>query len=108
MAARFRPRATNGAACAFARCSPGDYAIEAVAGKTDVYANYYDATESDLTAIAAPPLPRAEIDRAAESAASPKHVQPLSALLIVFAVIAILLESVLLLRTANRWGMRHV
>ncbi len=87
---------------------PGDYAIEAASGKTDVYANYYDATESDLTAIAAPPSPATAPIRAAESVASPRHVQPLSALLIVFAVIAILLESVWLLRTANRWGMRHV
>ncbi len=86
---------------------PGDYTIEAASGKTDVYANYYDATESDLT-IAAPASDVTKSTSEAESAAAPKHVQPVSALLIVFAVIAILLESVLLLRTANRWGMRHV
>ena len=78
------------------------------AGKTDVYANYYDASESDLIAIAAPSAPALKSASAAESAAAPIQVQPLSALLIIFAVIAIVLESALLLRTANRWGMRHV
>jgi len=87
---------------------PGDYSIEAATGKTDVYANYYDASESDLIAIAAPAAPAMKSASAAESAAAPIQVQPLSALLIIFAVIAIVLESALLLRTANRWGMRHV
>ncbi len=45
---------------------------------------------------------------AVESVSSPQQVQPLSALLIVLAVIAILLESALLLRTASRWRMGHV
>ncbi len=34
--------------------------------------------------------------------------RPLSAILIILALVAIVLESALLLRTANRWGMRHV
>ena len=88
---------------------PGHYSVESASEKTDIYANYYDASESDLTAIASSPSPTpAKSASAVESASAPKQVQPLSALLIVLAVIAILLESVLLLRNANRWGMRHV
>jgi hypothetical protein len=88
---------------------PGHYAVESASRKTDLYANYYDASESDLTAIAAPPSPTPMKSASAdEPVAAPRQVQPLSALLIVFAVIAILLESALLLRTAGRWGMRHV
>ena len=87
---------------------PGDYSIESPTAKTDVYANYYDASESDLTASTASPAPLLKSAGAAASGLAPMQVQPLSALLIVFAVLAILLESALLLRTANRWGMRHV
>jgi len=86
----------------------GDYSIESASGKTDVYANYYDVSESDLTAIEAPASPAMRSASAADSVAAPRQVRPLSALLIVFAIIAILLESALLLRTAKRWGMRHV
>lgn len=88
---------------------PGHYAVESATGKTDLYANYYDASESDLTAIAAPASPTPmKSASAAEPVSAPRQVQPLSALLIVLAVIAILLESALLLRNASRWGMRHV
>lgn len=87
---------------------PGDYSVESANQKTDVYANYYDAGESDLIALATPSTPTTTSATEAQSATAPKQVQPMAALLIVFAVIAILLESALLLRTANRWGMRHV
>jgi von Willebrand factor type A domain len=88
---------------------PGHYSVESATEKIDVYANYYDASESDLTASAAPASPiRMKSASEATSGSAPKQVQPLSALLIVVAVIAILLESALLLRNANRGGMRHV
>jgi hypothetical protein len=89
----------------------GHYAVASATGKADIdiYANYYDASESDLTALTAPTPPSpAHAAGAAESVSAPKQVQPLSALLLILALIAILVESALLLRTANRWGMRHV
>jgi len=88
---------------------PGRYSIESTTGNTDVYANYYDASESDLTALASSssPQPR-KASAVTESVSAPEHVQPLSALMLALALIAILVESALLLRTANRWGMRHV
>jgi hypothetical protein len=73
-----------------------------------VYANYYDASESDLSELVTPSAPAPRAAGAAQSASIPKQVQPLSALLLAFALAALLVESVLLLRTANRWGMRHV
>jgi hypothetical protein len=88
---------------------PGLYSAGSGAEKTDVYANYYDASESDLTAVTAPPSPTPiKSGAAAESVSAPKQVQPLSALLILLAAIAILLESAILMRNANRWGMRNV
>ncbi len=88
---------------------PGHYSIESAGGKTDVYANYYDASESDLMALAAPSTPSPQNSAgAAESVSAPRQVQPLSAVLIALALLAILVESALLLRSANRWRMGHV
>lgn len=87
----------------------GHYSIDSASGKTDVYANYYDASESDLTATMAesPPAPKS-FAATSTPAATPVQIEPLSGLLIALGAIAILLESVLLLRNANRWGMHHV
>jgi hypothetical protein len=87
---------------------PGHYSVESNTEQTDVYANYYDASESDLSELVTPSAPNPRAAGAAQSASIPKQVQPLSALLLAFALVALLVESALLLRTANRWGMRHV
>jgi len=88
---------------------PGDYTIESASGNYHVYANYYDAFESDLTALAVPSSPEPKKpDHELRSAASPKQVQPLAAILIAFAAIALILESGLLMRSARRWRMGHV
>lgn len=87
----------------------GHYAIEsATAGTIDVYSNYYDATESDLSADASSRSSQTTKTNAVTNARGPKQVQPVSALLVIFATLAIIFESALLLRNANRWGMRHV
>ena len=64
---------------------PGDYSVESANRKTDVYANYYDAGESDLIALATPSTPTTTSATEAQSATAPKQVQPMAALLIVFA-----------------------
>jgi hypothetical protein len=88
---------------------PGRYTIDSAAGHVDVYANYYDAFESDLTALTAPATPQPKTSaRNTQMASTPKQVQPLAALLVIFALIALVVESGLLMRNANRWGMRHV
>jgi hypothetical protein len=87
---------------------PGHYSVESSIEQTDVYANYYDASESDLSELMTPSAPAPRAAGAAQSASIPKQVQPLSALLLAFTLAALLVESALLLRIANRWGMRHV
>jgi hypothetical protein len=60
-------------------------------------------------ALAAPSAPAPlKSGGAAASVLTPKQVQPLSAVLIALALLAILVESGLLLRSANRWRMGHV
>jgi hypothetical protein len=73
-----------------------------------VYSNYYDAAESDLTAASSSRSPASPKTSATEISPGPKQVQPATALLVIFALLAIIFESALLLRNANRWGMRHV
>ena len=87
----------------------GRYVVESSGVTRQVLANYYDADESDLSA-----KPPAEASAPAERAAAtsngatPRQVQPLVFLLIALALIALMIESGLLVRHANRWGMRHV
>jgi hypothetical protein len=87
----------------------GRYSIESGTLTTQVLANYYDATESDLGA-----KPIAEASAPAEkasTAAGPdtaREVHPLVFLLVALALLALMIESAMLIRHATRWGMRHV
>jgi hypothetical protein len=88
----------------------GRYRIESpTGGEFDLYANYYDAAESDLSEISErqPAAPASSAPPTA-AAAGPRQVRPLTALLLIVALLALLVESALLLRHAERWGMRHV
>ncbi|MGA7873165.1 MAG: BatA domain-containing protein [Candidatus Binatus sp.] len=87
----------------------GRYAVESGGATTQVLANYYDAAESDLGA-----KPQAEANApaaktaAASSAPSAKEVQPLVFILIALVLLALTVESAMLISHAGRWGMRHV
>jgi hypothetical protein len=87
----------------------GRYTVESGGVTTQVLANYYDATESDLSA-----KPQAEasapVGKAAASAnlQSARQVQPLILFLIALALLALMIESAMLIGHAGRWGMRHV
>ena len=87
----------------------GRYTVESGGVTTQVLANYYDATESDLSA-----KPQAEASAPAEKTAaasnpqSAKQVQPLVFILIALALLALMIESAMLIGHAGRWGMRHV
>jgi hypothetical protein len=74
-----------------------------------VLANYYDADESDLGAKT-PPEASAPAEKAAaeSSAQSARQVQPLVFILIALALLALLIESAMLIGHAGRWRMRHV
>jgi len=87
----------------------GRYTVESGGRTTQVLANYYDAAESDLAA-----KPQAEASAPAEKAAAAsnaqaaRQVQPLVFVLIALALLALTIESAMLISHAGRWGMRHV
>jgi hypothetical protein len=88
----------------------GRYEISSAGSKSVIYANYYDAAESDLSAAPAAPSPSAPAPPETASAAAPAatQVKPIALLLIAFALGAMLLESALLTRKAMRWRVRDV
>jgi hypothetical protein len=87
----------------------GRYTVESGGVTTQVLANYYDASESDLAA-----KPQAETgssatkSSAASSAPSVKQVQPLVFILLALALLALTIESAMLIGHIGRWRMRHV
>jgi len=87
----------------------GRYTLESGGQTTQVLANYYDADESDLGAKT-PPEASAPAEKAAaeSSAQSARQVQPLVFVLIALALLALLVESAMLIGHAGRWRMRHV
>jgi von Willebrand factor type A domain/Aerotolerance regulator N-terminal len=87
----------------------GRYTVESGGVTTQVLANYYDAVESDLAAK--PPAEAsaaAPKSSAASSAPSAKEVQPLVFILIALALLALTIESAMLIGHTGRWRMRHV
>jgi Ca-activated chloride channel homolog len=87
----------------------GRYALESGGQTTQVLANYYDADESDLGAKPQPEASAPSGKAAAESSAqSARQVQPLVFILIALALLALLIESAMLIGHAGRWRMRHV
>jgi hypothetical protein len=87
----------------------GRYTVESGGQTTQVLANYYNAAESDLStkpqAEASAPVERAA---AASNAQPARQVQPLVFILIALALLALTIESAMLIGHASRWGMRHV
>ncbi|HLX04986.1 MAG TPA: BatA domain-containing protein [Candidatus Binatus sp.] len=87
----------------------GRYTLESGGVTTQVLANYYDAAESDIGA-----KPQAEVSAPVGKAAAlanlqtARQVQPLVFILIALALIALMVESAMLINHAGRWGMRHV
>jgi hypothetical protein len=85
----------------------GHYAVEARGRDVDVYANYYDAGESDLSS---PGTPLQTGGRAYYAGAthSEYYPQPAELALIMLAMLLFLAESAFLLRRAIRWSVGHV
>ncbi|HYA36121.1 MAG TPA: hypothetical protein VEF03_10905, partial [Candidatus Binataceae bacterium] len=73
-----------------------------------VYANYYDASESDLSDSAGATQDLAHAAHTKESEGAVRQIKPLGFMLAVLALIALGLESAMLLRRAPRWGSDHV
>ncbi len=87
----------------------GDYTIESGGSRVRVYANYFDAAESDLAAArtTAAPVAPAPGSRAAE-VPHPLQVHLLTLAMVVLALIALLAESVILVRRTARWRVSNV
>jgi hypothetical protein len=85
----------------------GPYKVQGGNRDVAVYANYYDAAESDLTSPALSSGPSL-----AHQFVSPTHhesyPQPLAPGLIAAAIFLMLAESFLIAQRAIRWGVRHV
>ena len=90
----------------------GRYEIDSAGVRATIYANYYDAGESDLSAAPPPPARVAVAPHApataSSMAAAAARVKPIAPWLVALALAAILLESALLTRRAMRWRARNV
>ena len=86
----------------------GRYFVIAGTRSIEVVANYYDAAESDLAAVPAPPPAQAAPRATDASAYGEVRVAPATMLLVVLALLFILAESALIVRQASRWRVRHV
>jgi aerotolerance regulator-like protein len=90
----------------------GRYEIDSANAKAVIYANYYDAGESDISTAPTPPAPSAPAmpatAPAAAAAAAAAEVKPIAMWLVALALAAMLLESALLARKALRWRAFNV
>jgi Aerotolerance regulator N-terminal/von Willebrand factor type A domain len=87
----------------------GDYTVESRGTRVHVYANYFDAAESDLAVARTAPAP-VETAPTHQAAAAPRplKVHPLTFAMVVLALIALLAESVILARRTARWRVSNV
>jgi hypothetical protein len=85
----------------------GRYVLSANRHVIEVFANYYDAAESDLAAPPAVSAPPAR-QMTAGTSHTERQVMPQTVPLIGAVLILLLLESILLARRSARWKMSHV
>lgn len=90
----------------FRALESGRYLVTSDGPATAVYANYYDAGESDLSA------PATELARPLSQAVSSGRpqltVRPIVLPLIVLALLALIVESIMLAQRTVRWRATHV
>jgi hypothetical protein len=85
----------------------GRYMVRSDNREVAVYANYYDAVESDLGSsrkASGSPLPA----RLSQPIAEQTYPEPASLALIAIASLLLLAESALIVRRTIRWGVRYV
>jgi hypothetical protein len=85
----------------------GRYSVNAGHREVAVYANYYDAAESDLAASSPTSEPERRVHFAGP-AHSENYPKPASLVLIMAAIVLLLAESALIAQRAVRWGVHHV
>jgi hypothetical protein len=92
----------------FRPLQPGRYLLVKDRQTIEVYANYYDEAESDLATVATQPAPPAAQIAVAPATGTEVRAVPQTGLLIAIVILALLLESTLLVRRAQPVGSRHV
>ena len=92
----------------FRPLQPGRYALTKDRRTVEIYANYYDEAESDLTNVAVPATRAAAPDEAQPATASDLRAVPQMPLLMAIVILALLLESALMVRRSQPWGSRDV
>jgi len=85
----------------------GHYAVRSGHREVAVYANYYDAAESDLALVSAASEPKRAVQLAAPIH-NESYPEPAGLVLVVAAILLVLAESVLIVQRGIRWGVRHV
>ena len=85
----------------------GRYVVNSGRQDVKVYANYYDAGESDLAVSAAVSGPQRPL-QFADPRRTESFPQPVSLILIAVAALLLLAESGLITHRAIRWGARYV
>ena len=85
----------------------GQYSMRGRNREIAVYANYYDAAESDLAGSAAASEPKRPIQFAAP-VHNENYPKPAGLILLAAAVLLLLAESTVIARRAVRWDMHHV
>jgi aerotolerance regulator-like protein len=93
----------------FRSLEAGRYRIETDRSTMQLYANYYDAAESDLAAATLPTSPPRQTVAPTQSAAAGEfRVEPVATSLVALALLLLLAQSAVLFRRAARWGAHHV
>jgi hypothetical protein len=85
----------------------GRYVVRGGHQEVAVYANYYDATESDLTSSQTASEPERPVQIAAPTHTK-NYPEPASLILISAASLLLLAESALIAQRTIRWGASHV
>jgi hypothetical protein len=92
----------------FRTLEAGRYLVTSAGPAVAVYANYYDAGESDLSAPVLAPAASQPLSPIAAASPSRLGMRPIAIPLVLLALIALLGESIMLAQRARRWRTSHV
>ena len=92
----------------FRPLQPGRYLLTKDHQTIEIYANYYDEAESDLTTVGAVPASSAENSAPSVTTSTQVRAVPQASLLIAIVILALLSESALIVRRAQPLESRDV
>jgi len=92
----------------FRALEAGRYLVTSTGPAVAVYANYYDAGESDLSSPVVASATSSSSSRLAATGPSRLGMRPIALPLVLLALLALLGESIMLAQRAMRWRTTHV